>query len=955
MSRTDARGAGGIPSRTLQAGASHGTTGGSLESANVARSSFEQPVAVGRFELRERLGSGAMGIVFRAHDPELDREVAIKVLGSWHTHSPAGRDRVLREARAMARLNHPNVVAVHEVGEHDGSVFIAMELVDGTTLRGWLAETPRSWREIRNVFLAAGRGLAAAHAAGVYHRDFKPENVMISADGRVRVMDFGLACLGSPSATTDSSDEHGEVTEPFSHSGAYAGTPAYMAPEQFDGVADARCDQFSFCVALFEALFGRRPFDGATLFGLRAAVVTGELRYPSRRAKVPVWLRRTVARGLQVDPDARHPSMEALLEALTVDRVIGRRRTGVGIVALAAAVVLGALALRSEGPICDGAARAMAETWSEVRAAELVDAFVASGLPYAARSAELAVERMDETTNRWIEVHTQVCERGLRREQASELLDRRMSCLDEQRRKIETTLMVLEDADLPIVKRATDVLAGLPVAEDCLRDADAMPLDPPARVADDVRAVRTLVAEADALARAGKWARAEAIAEEAVEQARHIQWPPLVAEALFTLGVELIRREEYPRALEPLADAFFVASGVRRYEIAAESAEKLVRAHGQLGRWDEAMVWSRHAELALEKSGAESVPRARLEDAIASALTVAGRFDEAAARHLNAIDLAERGHPRNELLLSQILSNSAQALSRGGNHEEAARRLERALEILEAAVGPEHPRTLVTLNNMGIVSKHLGRLDEALQMHERALEIWERDWGPDDVETLTCRESLGQTLVALGRHEEALEILVEVLERTRARGDDPRLWLRANNVGHALSELGRKEEALQVFEEALAVSKAVVGHDHVNNATLHHNIGSVLLDLRRHEAAIEHLERSVASRRAHVGPAHDSVARSLLLLGTAKSAIGQHPQAVDLLREALAIRERGSDTPAEALAYVLAVLGEAERASGDPMTARKTFERAVALVDAHDLRGETARRVRLGLEASREP
>lgn len=963
MSRRDVPRAEVPPRASVEAGARHGEAGETVDSrdpsASIASDPFERvvvPSRIGRFEVRECLASGAMGIVFRAHDPKLDRDVAIKVLASSSTISSGRRGRVLREAQGMAKLSHPNVVTVHEVGESEQGVFIAMELVDGTTVTDWLAEARRSWREVRDVFLSAGRGLAAAHDAGVYHRDFKPDNVMIGRDGRVRVMDFGLARMElDPSEPASDPDiDYAEGTDVLSLSGELAGTPAYMAPEQFDGIADARSDQFSFCVALFEALFGRRPFEGKTIAALRLATSTGEIRLPSRRANVPVWLRRAVLRGLAAEPEERHESMAALLEALTHDRVLGRRRTGMAIAGLGAAVVFAGLVWPSEPPVCTGAPRVMEETWSPTRADDLLDAFVASKLPYAARSAELAIRHTDELASRWVEVHVEVCERGLRRELSSELLDRRMSCLDQHRRTLDATLEVMEEADDDVVKRAVEMIAGVPVADECLRGADTMPLVPPADVAADVQAIRTIMAEADALARAGKWPRAEALAKAAVEQAQTVGWDPVVAEALRTLGLELIRREEYPRAVEPLVEGFFVSSGVGRYELAAEAAEKLVRASANLGRSDEAMTWSRHAELALERSGADTIQRARLEDAIANALTQVGRFDEAAERQAEAIGLVERSLPQAELLLADMLSNSAQTLTRSGMGDEAVRRMERAVGILEAALGPDHPKTLVALNNLGIVLRRLGRLDEALEVHHRALEVWEREWGPDDVETLTCRESLGQTLAALGRPEEALEVLRDVHARTRARGDDPRLWLRANNVGHVLSVLGRNEEALTVFEDALTHCLAARGPDHIDSAVVHANIGSVLSDLGRHEEAIEHLERSLDLRREHLGPNHGTVAHSMLLLGVARSATGRHAQALEVLRDLLALRERGSDTSTKALVHTLAVVGEAERASGDLAAARETFERAVALVDADDLHDETAGRARLGLAVALE-
>ncbi|MBL8743732.1 MAG: serine/threonine protein kinase, partial [Myxococcales bacterium] len=247
---------------------------------------------IGRYRVIGRLGEGGMGAVLAAHDPELDRTVALKIL-----HESAGdergelRDRLAREARAMAKLAHPNVVAVYDVGADpaSGQLFVTMELVDGTTLRDWL-RTPRSSRAILDVFMAAGTGLAAAHAAGLVHRDFKPENVLVGRDGRVRVGDFGLARPPRGAAASDA-----PLSPTLTRTGAIIGTPAYMAPEQFLGeAADARSDQFAFAVALFEALRGERPFAGASLRELSENVVAGRLS-PSV-ASGPRWHRRFFAR-----------------------------------------------------------------------------------------------------------------------------------------------------------------------------------------------------------------------------------------------------------------------------------------------------------------------------------------------------------------------------------------------------------------------------------------------------------------------------------------------------------------------------------------------------------------------------------------------------------------------------------------------------------------------------------
>jgi eukaryotic-like serine/threonine-protein kinase len=909
------------------------------------------PIRVGRFEIKELLGRGGMGVVYRAHDPQLDRDVAIKVLDSRGMVSATRRSRMLLEAQAMAKLNHPHVVAVHEAGEIDEGVFIAMELVEGVTLSTWVAEQPRSWRDVRDVFLAAGRGLAAAHAVGVLHRDFKPDNVMIGRDGRVRVMDFGLAHVGL--ASESSSDSAHETTEEpalsLTNPGEALGTPAYMAPEQFRGIADARSDQFSFCVAMFEALFGTRPFVGSTIADLMWATANGEIRVPRRRPKIPSWLHRAVRRGLAPDPDDRHVGMDALLEALAHDRVLARRRTVLAFAGIATAAAVAGLALQSNPSVCDGAASLMATAWSNDRGQALTAAFDASGLPYARRSAELAIDRLDALANRWVEVRTEVCERGVRREQSDELLDRRMSCLDEQLRRLEGSIKVLEGAEAGVIERAMDVVTDLPVPEECMKGLEAMPTTPPPALASAVEATRTLLAEADALERAGQWSRAAELADEAAARARSIEWAPLQAEALRTLGLTAVRMEEMREGSETLMEGFFVASRVERHDIAAQVSEHLVRALGNLARLDEAMTWSRHAELALDRSGAADVERARLEDAIAGALNVAGRFDDAVARQITAIEMAERALPDDDPRLALLLSNSAQALSRSGNHEEAVRRLRRAARIFEASIGPDHPKTAIAYNNLGIVLKNSAQLEEALEVNRRALEIRERALGPDSPQTLSSLTNVSITLAELGQHEEAVAMARDVVERTRARAGDPQLKARLMNLGWMLDRQGRHEEALVFFEEGLTLSIETFGADHAETAVAHHNVGASLGDLGQYARSVEHLERAVMLRRKHHGPTHDKVAHSLLILGRTKSAMGRHREAKALLEEALSIREQDGKVSPTTLAHTLTSLGEVQRAADDSKAARESFERAVAIVDANDLANKAAGRAQLAL------
>ncbi len=308
---------------------------------------------IGRYVIRRRLGAGGMGVVYGAHDSKLAREVALKVVRP-RGDVRAMQARLEREGQAMARLSHPNVVPVFDIGMQDGQLFLAMELVEGETLRAWVTQL-RPWREVVRVFAKAGRGLAAAHASGVLHRDFKPDNVLIDRAGEPRITDFGLAReLAVADATGPLPEGWADAAEadrslvPITATGALAGTPAYMAPEQLRGEpGDARADQFGCCVALFEVLCGMRPFvvESATPESRIAEIRAGRVAKPAATRGVPGWLHQAIARGLAFEPDQRWPSMLALVDAL--ERGLHRRRrriyglvAGLAITGAAAGIVV---------------------------------------------------------------------------------------------------------------------------------------------------------------------------------------------------------------------------------------------------------------------------------------------------------------------------------------------------------------------------------------------------------------------------------------------------------------------------------------------------------------------------------------------------------------------------------------------------------------------------------------
>ena len=336
---------------------------------------------VGRYVVNELIGEGGMGIIYTAYDPQLDREIALKLLrahGVPGTEDSSGQARLLREAQAMAQLSHPNVLPVYDVGTHGSSVFVAMELVRGFNLGKWLKQKDREWRDVLDVFIQAGQGLLAAHKAGLVHRDFKPANVLIGEDGRPRVADFGIARsmrAGERPRKPIISDSGRPLSldTPLTVAGSLLGSPGYMAPEQYAGVdTSPATDQFAFCIALYEGLYGVRPFVGANLNELTHATTLGKVPPPPKGSTVPGWIHRAIEKGLAVDPANRHASMSSLLFALSNDpaRVV-RRRAAIGVVVLtlvAGALFIGWLQQR-QSRVCRGADLKLHGVWDrEIKA-----------------------------------------------------------------------------------------------------------------------------------------------------------------------------------------------------------------------------------------------------------------------------------------------------------------------------------------------------------------------------------------------------------------------------------------------------------------------------------------------------------------------------------------------------------------------------------------------------------
>lgn len=541
------------------------------------------PARLGRYVVLERIAGGGMGVVYRGYDPELHRKVALKVLHPRAQDDERAHARLLAEARALARLDHHNVVRIHDVLAEVGQVVLVMELAEGETLAAWERGAPRSWREIVAAYVQAARGLMAAHALGIVHRDFKPANAVIGADGRVRVLDFGLALgRGVPEAAplAVGSPDRGEPTpEGLTATGEVVGTLGYTSPEQLAGhVATAASDQYSLCVALHRALEGCPPFAGADPVALEAAIRAGQISRATDGRAVPTWLRAAITRGLAADPAQRHASVADLLAVLTRPRGWRRWRTPVLVVAVGAA--LAGLAMRPRAaagaPPCDGGLAEIDPVWNPAqRAAIRATLRAVTGTPGDVDGRVLA--GLDRYRTRWIDLHRDACQAHRRGEQSAELLDRRMLCLSRRRAELAASVNVLAKVDRATADRAIDVVVGLPPVDDCADLASlSAEVAPPATPAQRSRvgAVRATLGQAAALDRGGLTERALTVATAAQAEARQVGYGPLEAEAALARGTLLLSMQRNVEAAPALTEARTIALRERMVPAAVEAAAR---------------------------------------------------------------------------------------------------------------------------------------------------------------------------------------------------------------------------------------------------------------------------------------------------------------------------------------------------------------------------------------------
>ena len=759
---------------------------------------------IGRYKLIGLIGAGGMGIVYAARDRELGRRVAIKVLRPEISELDDTADTLIAEAKAMARLSHPNVCTVYEVGTTKDRVFLAMEYVHGDTLSKWL-QTPRTWREVAEVMAAAGEGIAAAHAAGVIHRDLKPDNIMIGRDGRVRVMDFGIA-IGARNSERAAS-KVGVEREDISSS--LAGTPSYMAPELLAGQpASEATDQFALAVTMYEALYGVRPYPGRSFSQILDSYQAAALHEP-KKSSIPRWLRQIALQGIALEAGERFSNVAALVEEM--NRVPRRRRIWALSLLGALLVALGVLATLvlarnagERGNPCTGAEGLFAETWSPQRQQAVERALMDSGMQEPAQQWQRVAKLVEDYGARWSVTRTEACEATrVRGEQSDELLDRRTICLDRRRKEVHELVSILGDADRELAQRAAEAVLALEPPEYCdgkhlAGGRRALPADPATRLL--VEELQDRLANLKAFYDMGRARQVRTQVQELASNARTTEHQPLIAASRLLEGRVLGHLNELEAAEQALIASWLAAEACGDDQGKLEAMNELiVQLAWEGGRTTEAERWVAYASATVARVGDMPHLESMYWHGRGAIATQTAKYEQSVAYHGKALELRTRAVGDQHFSLAAHLSALGAALQLAGDLEEARVALERARAVVEASVGQNHPMAAEVINNLGNVHLRAGRLEDARTSYREAYRIWSAFFSAGHSKAAVALTNLGNVSFAEEEYGEARKMYQQALDIERdVLGADN------SNIAPTLLNLGAAQ--LADFEEAAAVT-----------------------------------------------------------------------------------------------------------------------------------------------------
>jgi tetratricopeptide (TPR) repeat protein/predicted Ser/Thr protein kinase len=870
---------------------------GSSDSARLPRG-----YSIGRYTVLDFIGAGGMSFVYAAYDPNLDRRVAIKVLRVAGASSAP--QRLWREAQMLAKLHHPNVTAVFEVGLVEDRVFVAMEYVAGRDLRQWLKATRPSWRKTLEIFVQAGRGLAAAHKQGIVHRDFKPANVMVGDDGTVRVADFGLACATQDSGRAEPQERAGTEPSPSSPSpleqyetehGTLVGTPAYMAPEQYlDTEVDRRTDTYGFCVAFFEALYGVRAFEGRTLAELRSAILAGAVTPRPKDTNVPGWLHALIMRGLSVDPADRFQTIDELM--IRLERGVKPRY----VAWLAAATVLGVAAVSAGMYLHMSGAKANACTsgahlWTELWGPENQDAVHKTfarvgGDGIAAWSKVKGL--LDRYVDSWSSAYRDSCEATqVRGVQSESLLDARMACLERRRNEVADFITLLGQGDPVALRNAVLAAHALTPVDQCSSESI---LSGPTRTAEDRKRsseVYRLLSQAKAAYDVGVYAPALQVSEEAAKISNTLHDPSVLAEALLQLGLTQWKTGDFRAASATLVKAVAASDAPGCQHLRAEALVALLYVDGiEQQNFDNANSWKVLAEAPLQAIKDDALA-GRLAEYYGNVLLREGDMNGAYDSAMKANALLARALPADHPDVARNLTSIGNALFFMGKNVDARRYIEKSLALLEDALGPNHPDVSEVRNNLANLLSEMGDNDEALALQERALAEWKRSLGPQHPYVAISLSNIGELMLKSERFDDAIARFNEALEIERhSKGDaHPEVAFAYDHLGCAYLAKRDYVAAIHEFHKAAQLLEASHNQNHPYYGLVLTNLGLAQLAAGSPSAAIPALESALAQRstsKPHsVGPCRNSLceisetrfalARALDALGTDRARAQQ--------------------------------------------------------------------------------
>ena len=940
-----------------------------------------EPQTIGRYHVLSVVGAGGMGRVYAAFDPVLDRRVALKVVRpraiGWMDAETARR-RLVREAQALASLAHPNVVPVFDVGTFEApvapvddaprgdeartvsvrggqepktiplrrqaaaetategrradepDVFVAMEFIDGLTLTQWL-KTQRPWRETLQVLIAAGRGIAAAHAVGIVHGDVKPSNVLVADDGRILVADFGLA-RPSADALSSGSLSGAWVDDGLDTQSHVLGTPPFMAPEQHRGKVDTASDQFALCVTMWAALFDCHPFAKSRDEPHTKAVARirkGARPFPRPKGShVPARVTAVLTRGLAADPAKRWSSVGELLDRL--ERAQRGPAAGIGLAVVVVGAGVGAYVLGDRTPTeCVAPDDALVGAWDEERRAALASDVAGDAPKWRHDVLARVGERLDGYASRWRDQYATTCAADEAEHPGHDHAVVQRRCLQSRRTELAALVQVLTTADDETWALAPRAAADLEPPEGCAapRIEDATPVD----AAAEERA-STLVAQARAHAAAGQFQDAYDLAAAARDEADASLHTRLQARlALANAASELARLDE---AVEVYEAVVWEATASGADEIAINGMLGLLFVEG-VGRnhTEAALSWGRRLEQLLASTPATPRVRAALQMNLGLTLQAAGDLP-AAERHVRLAGAeTESAVPERRATVAIALGN---ILRDEGRVVEATVQLREALRLREQGLGEHHPDVAIALNNLGLVLLDAGDSDEAKQLFARALDITYDALGREHPRVAVFLNNLANVAYGRGELEEAEPLYAQTVQQLRKRlGDDHLSTLTTKgNLGLVVRGKGEPERALAIAEDVLEGLQQTLPAGHPAIAMAHNNLAGVLWDLGRLDEARAHYEKAVALRRVALGDAHPLLATSLDNLARLSLAEGRADEALPLAAEAFAIWHAAYDPAHAKVAIALTTLGRALRATGHVEAARIELEHALYLLEA---------------------